>query len=74
MSISKCSGVSRLLFLLKISPATEKTLSDGTLVAGIHKYLLESLYNVGNFSLFCFHQVNASNFLFTTGSYFKNFI
>ena len=40
-------GLKRFLFLLKTSPATENTLSDGTDVAGTIKNFMAVEYSVG---------------------------
>ena len=66
--MSKCSGVNRDRFLLNISPATENTRSEGTLVAGMHRYFLDNLYISGYLSLLFFHHKIALYSLFTTGS------
>ena len=55
------SGVKLDLCLFTIRLAVENSRSAGTEVAGIHKYCLASLANVGNFSLFFFHQPNTSS-------------
>ena len=52
-------------FLHTISPTFEKTLSDGQLVAGIHKYFLINRNRFGNRNLLFLHQSRISSFSIT---------
>ena len=56
MSIFTCSGVRRDRILVTVSPAAENTLSDGTDVAGMHKYLFANFANLGNRTPLSLHQ------------------
>ena len=49
--LSTVSGSSLLLSFVSISPATEKALSDGTSVAGMHKYFFASCAMAGNLKI-----------------------
>ena len=53
---SACSGDNLLRFSSYKSPATEKSLSEGTEVGGALMYLLESFAKIGNQSLLVAHQ------------------
>ena len=56
MSIFTCSGVRRDRILVTVSRAAENTLSDGTDVAGMHKYLFANFANLGNRTPLSLHQ------------------
>ena len=55
------SGLRLALFLLTIFPETEKILSDGTDVAGMHNSCLASLESKGNLSAFFCHHSRAGS-------------
>ena len=60
-SISAFSGVGLALFLVKIFPAVEKSLSHGTLVAMIPTYFSASLDDSVSLFSSTFHQANESD-------------
>ncbi len=53
--MSACLAFRHARCALKISPTVLKTLSDGTLVAGIHRIHFANLANFGNLCSFIFH-------------------
>ena len=55
------SGLERILEM--VSPATEKTLSDGAEVAGMQSTFLAIWQSVGKFSTRSFYHVNGSMYL-----------
>ena len=56
ISWSTCSGSKTLLCVVTMSPAVLNTLSAGTLVAGIQRYLLAMVDNNGSSSSWALHQ------------------
>ena len=58
---SACSGDNLLRFSSYMSPAIEKSLSEGTEVGGALKYLLASFANTGNRNLLVAHQFKESS-------------
>ena len=54
---------------MTISPAVEKTLSEGTEVAGIQRYFFAKMANEGYLSLSCLHQVKGFPVAFIDGSF-----
>ena len=63
---------SLFLFADIISPALEKTRSDGTLVAGTIKYFFTKLKILGNLNLFKFHHSNTSFVSITNSLKYKS--
>ena len=65
--MSTFSGKRRARSTLTVSPAVEKTRSEGVEEAWTHKYLLAKLANTGIWSLFCHHHWIGSTELTTPG-------
>ena len=68
MSASTWSADSAALFLLRTTPATENTLSAGTLVAGRQRYFLAKAANRRNCPLWIFHHNKGSSLSSSTGA------
>ena len=56
INIFTCSGVRRVRSRFTVSPAAEKTRSDGTEVAGVHRLHCANLASLGYLSALFFHQ------------------
>ena len=59
-NLSAVAPSKEALSLLMVSPAAEKTRSQGTSVAGMARYSLASVAKRGNLSSFAFHQTRGS--------------
>ena len=67
-NIDAFSGSNDARFELVMSPAFEKSLSEGVLVAGMHNTLLAIAPIAGKRLWFHFHQLNAFSSIYGDGS------